>query len=121
MIRRSNLRKVLRFGAVGLVAASTHDGCVQLLRLRRTGVVRMLGLGPVAGLTSDHHVLAQLLLIHDVGVAALAGVVPGKRYRTRGVLADCSTSIVAILPKAARYDRSPQNDESHQRYCDDRR
>ena len=79
----------------------------------------MLGQGPVASLASDHHMLAQLFLIHDVGMAGLAGLVPGKRNRPGRDLADRRASIVAVLPKAARYDRSPQNDESHQpRYYD---
>jgi len=119
MIRRGYLRKALRFGAVGLVAAGTHDGCVQFLGLHGSRVVGVLGQGPVAGLASDNHMLAKFFLIHDVGMAALAGVVPGKRNRPGRDLTDCRASIVAVLPKAARYDRSPQNDESHQPRCYD--
>ncbi len=119
VIRRGNLRKALRFGTVGFVTAGTHDGCVQLPGLHRTGIVRVLGQGPVASLASDNHMLAKLFLIHDVGMAGLAGVVPGKRNRSGRDLADRRASIVAILPKTVRYDSGPQDHECHQRYCDD--
>ena len=79
----------------------------------------MLSLGPVASLASDHYMLAKFFLIDDVGVAAFAGLVSGKRNRSRRDLADRGPSIVAILPKTARHDRSPQDHECHQRDCDD--
>jgi hypothetical protein len=115
----SNLRKALRFGAVGLVTARTHQGCVQLLGLHRTGVVRVLGQGSVASLASNHHMLAKFFLIQHVGMAGFAGIVPGKRNRPGRDLADRRPSIVAVLPKTAGYDRGPQNHECHQRYRDD--
>ena len=79
----------------------------------------MLGLRPVASLASDHYMLAKFFLINDVGVAAFAGLVSGKRNRPRRDLADRRPSIVAILPEAARYNRSPQDYEGHQSDCYD--
>ncbi len=79
----------------------------------------MLSLGPVASLASDHYMPAKFFLIDDVGVAAFAGLVSGKRNRSRRDLADRCSSIVAILPKTARHDNSPQDHERHQRDCDD--
>ena len=119
VIRRGNLGKALRFGAVGLMTTGTQDGCVQLFGLHRTGIVRVHRLRPVASLTGDHYMFAKSFLIHDVGMASLAGVVPSKRDRPRRDLADRRASIVAILPKTERYDRSPQDHERHHRYCDD--
>ena len=119
VIRRGNLRKVLRFGGVGLVTARTHHGCVQLLGLHRTGIVRVLGQGPVASLASDNHMLAKLFLIHDVGMTGLARAVPGKRNRSRGDLADRRAAIMAILTKTARHDRGAQDHERDQRYYHD--
>ena len=48
----------------------------------------MLGQRPVAGLASNHHMLTKLFLIHDVSMASLAGIVPGKRNRPGRDLAD---------------------------------
>ena len=121
MIRRDNLRKVLRFSGVALVTARTHHGRVQLLGLHRTRIVRVLGQGPVASLASDNHVLAKLFLIDDVGMASLARAVPGKRNRSRGDLADRRATIVTILTKTARHDRSAQDHERDQSYGHDGR
>ena len=119
MIRCRHLRKAPWFGAVGFMTPGADDGCVQIPRLHGTGVVRVLGLGAVAGLARDHHMLAQLLLIHDVGMAGLAGAVPGKRNWPGRDLGNRRASIVAILAKAARYDRGPQHYECCQRNCHD--
>ena len=83
VIRRDNLREVLRLGSVCLVTAGAYDGCIQLLGLHRTRIIRMLSLGPVASLASDHYMPAKFFLIDDVGVAAFAGLVSGKRNRSR--------------------------------------
>ena len=121
VIRRDHLRKALRFGSIGLMATGTYDGCIQLRRLHRAGIVRVLRQGPVASLASDNHMLAKLFLIHDVGMAGLAGIMPGKRNRPRRNFADRRPSIVAILPKTTWYNSRPQDHESHQRDCDDHR
>ena len=121
VIRRHHLRKALRLGSVGLVTAGAYHGRVQLRGLHRTGILRMLGLGPVASLASHNHMLAKFFLIHDVGMAGLAGFVPGKRNRPRRDLADRCPAIVAVLPKTARHDSRPQDHERHQRDYDHRR
>ena len=113
MIRRGYLRKALWLGGVGLVTAGTHDGCVQFLGLYRTRIVCVLGQGPVAGLASDNHMLAKFFLVHDLSVATLAGVVPGKRDRPGRDLTDCRASIVAILPKTVRHYSGSQYHECH--------
>lgn len=69
----------------------------------------------MARLTGDNHVLALLFLIYDVGMAALANVVAGKRDRPGRSLRNGSTAIVPVLSKAARNDSRAQNDESD--YC----
>jgi hypothetical protein len=119
VIRRCHLRKAFGFGAVGLMTAGAHYGCVQLLRLHRTRIVGVLGQGAVASLASDHHMFAQLFLIHDVGMAGFAGFVPGKCNWPGCDLADRRPSIVAILPKTVRDDGGPQNYECHQPDGDD--
>ncbi len=119
VIRDNNLRKALRLGAVGLVAAGTHHGCVQFLGLYRSGIIGVPGQSSVASLASNHHMLAKLLLVYDVGVAGLAGVASGKCNRSGRDLTDRRSSIVAILPKAVRYDGGAQNYECHQRDGDD--
>ncbi len=114
-----NLWEVVRLGSVGLVATGAYHGCIQLRGLHGARVIRMLGLGPVTSLASYHHMLAKFFLIHNVGVAGLADLMPGKRNLPRGDLADRRPSIVAILPKAARHNRSPQDYEGHQSDCHD--
>jgi len=73
----------------------------------------MLSLGSVASLASDHHMLAKFFLIDDVGVAAFAGLVPGKRNRPRHDLVDRGPSVVAILPETAGHNRCPQDHEGY--------
>ena len=78
----------------------------------------MPSLRPVASLASHDRMLAKFFLIHHVGVAGLAGVVPGKRNRPRRDLSDRRPSIVAVLPKTAWHHRRSQDHECHQRDCD---
>jgi len=63
--------------------------------------------------------LAKFLLIHDVSVASLAGVVPRKRDRSGCDLTDRQPPVMAILPKTARYDCSPQDYECYECHSDD--
>ena len=79
----------------------------------------MLGQGSVAGFAGNHHMLALLLLLDDVGVADLAGIVAGKRNRVGCRLCDSSSAVVAVLPKAARHNRNSQNEEYCQQHYDD--
>ena len=116
MVRRDNLRKVFRLGSVGFVTASSDYGCVQLLGLHRAGIISVLGLGAMAGLAGDNHMLAHLLLVHYIAVAGLASAVPGKGNWSRCDLADRRTTIVAVLPKTARHHRRAQDHKPHQRY-----
>jgi hypothetical protein len=113
VIRRGNLRKARRLGSVSLMTTSTHHGRVQLRRLHGTGIVCVLGQSPVASLARDYHMLAKLFLIHDLGVAGLAGIVPCKRNRPRRDLTDCRPSIVAILAETVRDDGGSQNYECY--------
>jgi len=120
VICSGNLGEGFRFGAVGFVTASTDDGSVELRGLYGAGIVGMLGQGPVASLASDHDMLAQLLLIGDVGVTSFAGVVTGECDGPSGHLAKRRAAIMAILPEAVRHDCGPQDDERHERdgnYC----
>lgn len=103
VVGRGNLREVSRLGTVGFMTAGTHDGCIQLFGLQRSGVVRVLGQSPVTSLASDYHMFAKLFLIRDVGMAGLADIVPGERNRPGRDLANRLPSIVSILPKTLRY------------------
>jgi hypothetical protein len=119
VVRCNYLRKALWLGAVGLVTSGTHNGGIQLFGLQRSGVIRVLGQSPVASLASNHHMLTKLFLIHDVGMAGLADIVPGERNRPGRDLANRMPSIVAILPKTLRHHSGSQEQEDHQRYGDD--
>jgi len=121
VIGGGNLRKAFRFRGVGFVAASTDDRRVQFCWLHRTGVVGVPGLGPVASLAGNHNVLAEFLLIHNVAMAGLAGVMPGKRDRPGRDLADRGAAIVAILPKTPRNNSGPEKHKCHQRNGDNGR
>ena len=74
----------------------------------------MLGLGSVAGFAWNDHVLALLLLLHNVGVAGLAHVVAGMGDGTGRGLSDGSAAIMTVLAKAARDDGGAQEKECHQ-------
>ena len=116
VVRRGDLGKIFRLGTVGLVTPGTQDRCIQLLGLHRTGIVGVPGEGSVASLARNYHVLTELLLIRNVGMAGFTSVVPRKRNRPGRDFGDRRPSIVAILPKTARHKRAAQNHEYDQ--CD---
>lgn len=75
----------------------------------------MTALCPVAGFAGDHHVLALLLLIDDVGMAGLAGIVTGEGNRPSGCLSDGVAAVVSILSKTMGHHGSAQDDECYER------
>ena len=119
VIRRYDLRKSLRLGAVGFVTACAHDGRIQFPRGHRCWIVGMLGQCSVTGLTRNHHMFTLFFLLDDVGVARLASLVAGEGNRACRSLSDRSPAIMAVFPKAMRDDRRSQNQEYGQQYYDD--
>ena len=71
----------------------------------------MLAWGSVASLAGNVGMTAQLLLVYNVGVAALAGVVPGESWRPGSDLGDGGATVMAILAKALRDDGGAQQYE----------
>ena len=117
VICRHNLRKALRFSAVGFVAAGTHNGRVELRRDNGRGIVGMLGLGSMAGFARYHYMLALLLLLNYVSMAGLANIVAGEGHGAGRDLRYGSAAIMPILPKAAWDYRSTQDDERNYPHC----
>jgi len=101
MLRRDDLRKLLRFGDVRLVATGTKHGGLQLCRLDRDRVFRMLGQRPMTRLAVDSRMPSFLFDFEHVGVARLAALVASKGNRMRGDFSDCVASVVAVLTKTA--------------------
>ena len=106
-----NLREILWFGAVGFVTSGADDRSVQFYWRDGRGIVGMFGQSSVAGLARNDDVLAQLLLIDDVGMAALADGVAGEGRGTGRDFGDGGSAIVAVLAKAARDDGGSQDNE----------
>lgn len=115
VISSRDLRESFRFRTVGFVTTSTHDGSVELCRRNGYRIVSVLRLGTVAGFARDDDMPALLLLVDDVGMAALANIVAGKGHGTGSDLSDGGATVVSILPEAARNDSRPQDDEGNQR------
>lgn len=116
MICRHDLRKALRFSAVGFVTTGTHDCCVELRWFHRGGIIGVPALGTVAGLARNNHMPALLLLIDDVGMTCLTRLVARKDNRPSSDLRDRCAPIVSVLAKTPRDDRSPQHDEGNHAY-----
>jgi hypothetical protein len=119
MIGSRDLGKALRLSAVGFVTTGTHDGCVELRRFHRGGIVGMPALGTVAGLARDNHMPALLLLIDDVGMTCLARIVARKDNRPGGDLRNRSAPIVPVLAKTPRNNSGTQDDEGNHAYDHD--
>ena len=110
-----DLGKGLWFGAVGFVTAGADDGGVEFRRFDGCRIVGVFCLGSMASLAGDHNMLAEFLLVDNVGVASLANVMSSVRDGTGRGLGDGIAAIVAILPKTVGYDRRAQEDEGNQR------
>ena len=115
MIGCYDLRKSFRLGAVGFVTTGTEYRRVEFGGSDRCRILGMPGKGSVAGLTRNHHVLAQLLLVDDLGVAALARLVAGESNGTSRDLGDGIAAIVAVLSEAVGDHSRAQDDESDHR------
>ena len=102
MLRRDDLRKLLRFGDVRLVATGAKHGGLQFRRLDRDRVFRMLDQRPMARLAVNSRMPSFLFQFEHVGVAHLAALVAGKGNWVRSDFGDCVASVMAVLPKAAR-------------------
>ena len=106
MLRRDDLRKLLRFGDVRLVATGAKHGGLQFRRLDRDRVFRMLGQRPMTRLAVDSRMPSFLFQFEHVGMTRLAGLVAGKGNRMRGDLGDCVAPVMAVLPKATRDEKA---------------
>jgi hypothetical protein len=106
-----NLRKALRFGAVGFMTTRTNDRRIEFWGLYRCRVVGVLRQGSVARLAGDDHMLALFLLIDDLSVAGLARFVARKRNRPGRNLGNGVASIVAVLPETARNNCGAKKDK----------
>lgn len=95
------------------MAAAANYCRVELGRLDIGGIVRVLGLRSMTRFAWNYHVLAQFLLVDDVGVTAFADLVPRMRDRTCGNFGDGVGPVVPVSPKALRHHCRPKNYECH--------
>lgn len=121
MLRRVDLRKMLRFGHVSLVTTHAKHSGLQFFRLDRDRVFCMLGQRPMARLAVDPRMPAFLFHFEHVGMARLARLVAGKDSRMRGDFGDCVAPVMAVLPKAARHQEASRYQEQDDTYQEDRR
>jgi hypothetical protein len=75
----------------------------------------------MAGLAWNHHVLAQLFLVYDLGVATLADLMSSKCNRTGRDLGDGISPIVAVPSKAGGNHSGANKNESDRRNAHDQR
>ena len=102
MLRRDDLRKLLRFRDVRCVATGAKHGGFQFRRFDRTRVFRVLCQRSMARLAVDSRMPSFLFKFEHVGMAHLAGLVAGKDSRMRGNFGNCVAPVMAVLVKAAR-------------------
>ncbi len=115
MIGGHDLWKRFGLGAVGLVTTGTDDCGIQLGGSYRGRVLGVVGKRSMACLAWNYHVLAQLLLVYDFGMATLADLMSGKCHGTSRDLGDGISAIVAVLPEATGNHRGAKKDESDRR------
>jgi len=128
VLGRDHLREVLGFCRVRLVATHAQHSGIRKLRRHRAGIFGVLRQRSVASLAGDIGVLAFAFRLCLVGVARLAGFVPGELDGPRPDIVHRAGPEVAILAEIARYDGVPyhqersgaereQNYYSHQVFC----
>lgn len=121
MLRRVNLRKILRLRCIGLVAAGAQDRGIELVRLNQCGIVGMLRLRPVTGFAVHPRMLAALLLIENIPMASFTILVPRKPRGTRGHFRHRLGSVMSELAKALGNKESSDYKEYQKTSNEDRR
>lgn len=111
VICRYDLGEGFRLGAIGFVATGADHCAVEFRRGHIGRIVRVLGLGAVAGFTGENNVAAEFFLVGHIGVAAFADFAAGNGYRPGGNFGDGSSAIVSVLTEALGDNSSPKNDE----------
>ena len=113
MVRGNNLRKGLRLGRVGLVAADAEYGRIQLFRGHGGGIIRVPGQRSVARFAVDVRVFSVFLLLQDVSMAAFARLVAREIGWPGGDLRQCVAAIVPVLSKTL-WDQERAEDQEEQ-------
>jgi len=111
MIGGSNLREAPGLRRAGLMAADAKYCGVEFGWGYGGRIVRVLCQRPVAGFAIHVRVLAVFLLIEHVGVAGLAGLVPGEIDRPGRYFGQCIAAIVAVLSETLRHQKAPDHKE----------
>ena len=111
VIGSDDLGESFGLGAVGFVAAGAEDRGVELGGLDGGRVVGVFGLGSVAGFAGDHNVLAQLLLIDNVGVAGFADFVAGVSDGAGSGFRDGVAAVVSVLAETVGNNGGAQQNE----------
>ena len=111
MIGGGNLREPLGLRRAGLMTADTEHRGVEFGWGHGGRIVRVLGQRPVAGFAIHVRVLPVFFLIQHVGVANLAGLVPGEIDRTGRDFGQCIAAIVAVLSETSRHKKAPDHQE----------
>jgi len=108
MLIRVDLRKPLRLGGAGGMAAHAEHRRVRLAGIDRW-IVGVLGQWTVAGLAVHLRVFACAFGLGHIGVTGLAGLVSGKADGMSSDLADGGAAVVSVLAEAARHEKSSNN------------
>ncbi len=116
-----HLRERFRLGYILFMAARAQHGRIRQLRHHRSWIGGMSSKRAVAGFAVHSRVFARLLHFEHVAVALFASLVTGKRNRLRRKLAQCISTIVAVLPKALRNKVCPHqqkyDEHNRKRHC----
>lgn len=111
VIRRNNLRKRFRLGRVGLMTADTEYGRVEFGGRHGTRIIRMFRQRAVAGLTIHMRMPAIFLFVEHIDVTGLAGLMAGEVDGPGRDFGECVAAIMAVLPKALRHHKTPNDQE----------
>jgi len=111
MVGRYHLRKSLRLGDIGLVAADAQYRHVNFGWLKRGGVVRVFREGTMTRLAGDPCMDALALQVVHISVATFASQVSREYHGTRCRIRYGCATIEAVLTEAARHKDSAQDQE----------
>jgi hypothetical protein len=110
MVGRNHLWKCLRLGDVGFMTANAQHSDIDFRRLKRSGVIRVLGQRTVTGLARDMRVCPFALHFEDIGVACLTSLVAGEHYRSGGDVGNGCSPVMTVLSKGLG-NKDPAQDQ----------
>lgn len=110
-----DLRKVLGLSGIGFMAAGTDHSRMNLRRLYRGRIIGVLRLRSMTRFARDNDMLAEFLLVNNVGMASLAYIMAGVRNGPGCNFRNGIAPIMSVSAERLGNHGGTQQDEGDQR------